>query len=584
MMLSSSQHFKFLIQRRHLSTHMISRLNDFERLKKSSFWQNSQHSSSKSNINVSLTFKDEMICERMSVESHVTLQDLINEKMSKKTSKRLVAASVNGVLRDLSSSLTESENHVELHDFESDVGTETLWHSASHVLGYALEKQYGDTIALCDGPALRLAEGGSGFFYEMRLLSNDLKISPDDIPDLEAHMKDFVRQNHAFERLRVSKEDALKMFESNRLKREFIENIDESEDEITLYRCGDFVDLCRGPHVPRTGLIQAHKLLNVSGAHHDDENVRLSRAYGVAFENRKRLRAWEKLQEDAKRRDHRRIGTAQNLFMFHPTSPGNVFWLPHGMHIYQKLLTFLRDKYRSCGYDEVSTPLMLNTSIWRQSGHWDHYSENMFEVRPANSQDKDYDETETMGLKPMNCPAHCLVYKHILRSYRDLPLRVADFSTLHRNEISGSLGGLTRLRQFHQDDAHIFCRQDQIESEISSCLEFVRGVYVCSYHSLIFRSLEQHFNRYGVFGFEEPEFRLSTRPEEYVGHSEDWDDAEDSLRKALDRADTSWTLNPGDGAFYGPKIDVAVTDALKRRHQCATIQLDFQLPKRFELS
>ena len=474
----SSSRSKFF-QRQFFSTHMISRLNDFERLKKSSFSRNSQNSSN-SNINVSLRFNDEMIFENMSVESHVKVQDLISEKLNKKTSKRLVAASVNGVLRDLNSKLTESENHVELHDVESEVGIETLWHSASHVLGYALEKQYGDTIALCDGPALRLAEGGSGFFYEMRLLSNDLKISPDDIPDLEAHMKDFVRQNHAFERLRVSKEDALKMFESNRLKREFIENIDESEDEITLYRCGDFVDLCRGPHVPRTGLIQAHKLVNVSGAHHDDENVRLSRVYGVAFENRKRLRAWEKLQEDAKRRDHRRIGTAQNLFMFHPTSPGNVFWLPHGMHIYQKLLTFLRDKYRSCGYDEVSTPLMLNTSIWRQSGHWDHYSENMFEVRPANSQDKDYDETETMGLKPMNCPAHCLVYKHNLRSYRDLPLRVADFSTLHRNEISGSLGGLTRLRQFHQDDAHIFCRQDQIESEISSCLEFVRDVYVSS--------------------------------------------------------------------------------------------------------
>ena len=249
MLRQSSSRYGLLIQQRRLcSTHMISRLNDFERLKKSSFSRNSQNSSN-SNINVSLRFNDEMICENMSVESHVTLKDLISEKLNKKTSKRLVAASVNGVLRDLNSKLTESENHVELHDVESEIGTETMWHSASHVLGYALEKQYGDSIALCDGPALRLSEGGSGFFYEMRLLSNDLKISPDDIPDIEAYMKDFVRQNHAFERLRVSKEDALRMFESNRLKREFIENIDESEDEITLYRCGDFVDLCRGPHV-----------------------------------------------------------------------------------------------------------------------------------------------------------------------------------------------------------------------------------------------------------------------------------------------------------------------------------------------
>ena len=287
MMYGSSRLFVgHILQRgfKRRTLHMMSRLSDYEELRTKKTRVEGSNSQTEK-ISVKLKYGDDFICEKLSVDRDITVQDLIHSTMNKKMSKRLAAASVNGALRDLSETLTEPENHVELHDFESDVGIETLWHSASHVLGYALEKQFGDKIALCDGPALRLSEGGSGFFYELRILSKDLKVSPDDIPDLETHMKEFVRQNHAFERLRVSKDDALKMFESNRLKKEFIENIDESEDEITLYRCGDFVDLCRGPHVPRTGLIQAHKLLQVSGAHHDDENVRLSRVYVEAFES-----------------------------------------------------------------------------------------------------------------------------------------------------------------------------------------------------------------------------------------------------------------------------------------------------------
>jgi len=301
------------------NNNMSSRLDLYNRLSEESKLE--PHESS-SIISVEIKYNDKTETTT-TIRKHTTVEDILLQQsnINKKMLKRLAAVSVNGTISDLSKPLTERENYLELHDFESVVGTEVMWHSASHILGYALEKEYGDKIALCDGPALRVEEGGSGFFYELRILSEDLKLSPDDIPNIESHMKDFIRENHRFERLRVSKEDAMKMFQSNRLKKEFIENINESEDEITLYRCGDFVDLCRGPHVPRTGLIQAHKLLSVSGAHHDDKDVRLSRVYGIAFENRKRLRAWEKLQEDAKKRDHRRIGALfVSISLSHPTS------------------------------------------------------------------------------------------------------------------------------------------------------------------------------------------------------------------------------------------------------------------------
>eukprot|EP00940_MAST-03C_sp_MAST-3C-sp2_P000749 g749.t1 len=481
-----------------------------------------------------------------------------------------VVAVVNGDLWDLSRPLV-SDCDVELFDVDSEIGRETLWHSAAHVAGHALELRYGDVVQLCDGPALRSSEGGQGFFYEM-FMKDGRRLTEDDFPDLMKDMKKIVKGRQPFLRMRVTREEALVMFEANPFKKQIIlENIDTSStDEITLYRCGSFVDLCRGPHVPHTGLIRTFDLLHSAGAHCarpppelSSSSPQLQRVYGIAFGDKKAMKTWRTLQREARRRDHRTLGAAQSLFMFHSSSPGSVFWLPHGQRIFQTLLSRLRRKYRMCGYSEVATPLMLDSSLWKRSGHWDHYSENMYAVVPAEAEPAQQQQQQLMGLKPMNCPAHCLVYQSASRSYRELPFRVADFTTLHRNELSGALGGLTRVRQFHQDDAHIFCAPQQIQAEISSCLEFVNDVY-------------------GAFDLK-PEFRLSTRPSSFVGDAADWDVAENALRTSLEASNLPWTLNAGDGAFYGPKIDVAVLDALERRHQCATVQLDFQLPKRFDL-
>nr|KAF6316655.1 threonyl-tRNA synthetase 2, mitochondrial [Pipistrellus kuhlii] len=341
----------------------------------------------------------------------------------------------------------------------------------------------------------------------------------------------------------------------------------------TVYGCGMLVDLCRGPHLRHTGQIGGLKLLTNSSSFWKASGApeTLQRVSGVSFPTAEELRAWEEWRKEAELRDHRRIGKEQQLFFFHELSPGSCFFLPRGTRVYNALVAFVRAEYARRGFSEVKTPTLFSTKLWELSGHWEHYQEDMFALpcpgsdRPARPQSDPSPSppADTLALKPMNCPAHCLMFAHRPRSWRELPLRLADFGALHRAEASGSLGGLTRLRCFQQDDAHIFCAPDQLEAEIRGCLDFLRSVYT-------------------VLGFS---FRLalSTRPAGFLGEPGLWDQAEQVLQQALEGFGEPWDLSPGDGAFYGPKIDVHLHDALGRPHQCGTIQLDFQLPLRFDL-
>ncbi|KNC97141.1 threonine-tRNA ligase [Spizellomyces punctatus DAOM BR117] len=470
---------------------------------------------------------------------------------------------------------------------DSELAHTTLWHSSAHLLGWALEKQFGDELLLCDGPSLK----SGGFYYDglvRRGLSGEdtgmdeipQLVQPDgqlynvtdaDVRDLEITMKAFAKKKAPFQRLVVSRSVAEHMFRYNPFKLQFLSRIPPTES-VTLYRCGDFIDLCRGPHVPHTGYLRAHKLLRTGGAQWDasqgSKHQPLSRIYGIAFSNVEKLRAWQIAQEDAAKRDHRLIAKKQGLFSVNSLAPGSPFMLPHGTRIVQRLMDFLRGEYRRFGYEEVVTPLLFNKDLWVTSGHWENYKEDMFVVgggHTCGDGQTEGEHEEIHGLKPMNCPGHCLLFANTAKSYRELPVRLAEFSPLHRNEASGALTGLTRVRKFHQDDAHIFCTPAQITSEIISTLQFIDRVYK-------------------IFNFPSYELTLSTRPaQNYIGTISQWEDAENQLRTALNATGRDWTIKEGDGAFYGPKIDIMVNDAMGRAHQTATIQLDFQLPQRFGL-
>ena len=463
-------------------------------------------------------------------------------------------------------------------------GALVYWHSAAHVIGAALEAHFGDAALLADGPAF--LEGEGGFFYEL-VLTNGARVTPTSFGALETAAKALVSSRLPFERLEISRTIAAELFADNRLKLDLLERI-PSNQLISAFRCGPFVDLCRGPHVSHTGVFRALRLTRVGASHGGSDGSGdvdlMQRVYGYAAPSTRALATWQARLDEAARRDHRNVGKAQSLFFFHELSPGSAFLLPHGARIFNRLSELLRGEYRRRGYEEVATPLLYKKELWATSGHLEAYAENMFSVRGGGLNDSgsggcaDHThaalstagsggEDEVFGLKPMNCPGHCLIFAHRAVTYRDLPLRIADFSTLHRNEASGALGGLTRLRRFSQDDAHIFCTEEQIESEVLGCLDFVAAVY-------------------RLFGFS---FRavLATRPEKFVGDIATWVRAETALSAALRvflAAGKELTVDEGGGAFYGPKVDVFVKDALGREHQCATVQLDFQLPRRFNLS
>ncbi|CAH0479382.1 unnamed protein product [Peronospora belbahrii] len=379
-----------------------------------------------------------------------------------------------------------------------------------------------------------------------------------DLSDIEKACQKVVKDKQKFERIVLTKEEALEMFADNVFKTQIISTKIPDGGKTTAYRCGPLIDLCRGPHVPHTGKIKALAVTRSSSSYWLGKtcNDTLQRVYGISFPDKNKMKEWKHLQAEAAKRDHRRLGVSEELFFFHSLSPGSGFWLPHGSAIYFKLLKFIREQYRERGYTEVITPNIFNMELWNISGHAQHYKDNMFVFDV---------EGQEYALKPMNCPAASLMFNFRQRSYRELPIRFADCGVLHRNELSGALTGLTRVRRFQQDDAHIFCRDDQIQKEVLDFLTFMKYVY-------------------DVFGIEF-NLELSTRPEKAMGELEQWERAEKQLAAALDEfvGAGKWVVNPGDGAFYGPKIDIMITDALKRQHQCATVQLDFQLPIRFNL-
>lgn len=472
----------------------------------------------------------------------------IAKEVSKSLASNALISQVDGVLWDMSRPL-EGDCQLKIFTFDSDEGRDTFWHSSAHILGQALEMTYG--CKLCIGPC---TTRGEGFYYDG--FYGELGLNDDHFDQIVSGAKKAVAEKQPFERIEVSRKQALEMFSDNKFKVEIISDLPEDKT-ITVYRCGPLVDLCRGPHIPNTAFVKAIACLKASAAYWRGNKDResLQRVYGISYPDQKRLKEYIALLEEAKKYDHRELGKKQELFFFHPLSPGSCFFLPHGTRITKKLIAFIQTEYEKRGYSEVTTPNMFNMQLWETSGHAANYKENMFVFDI---------EKQEFGLKPMNCPGHCLIFDNRVRSYRELPLRIADFGVLHRNEASGALTGLTRVRRFQQDDAHIFCRESQIKDEVKNVLEFINYAY-------------------DIFGFTF-ELKLSTRPEKYLGDIETWEKAETALADALNEFGKPWQINEADGAFYGPKIDISVSDAMKRKFQCATLQLDFQLPQRFNLS
>jgi threonyl-tRNA synthetase len=464
-----------------------------------------------------------------------------------------LAAFVDDRMVDLSHPLT-ADARVRLVTPSSPEALALYRHSTAHLLAAAVTNLFPGTQCGI-GPATE-----DGFFYDFVV---ERPFVPEDLETIEKKMKELASEDLPYERQMVPRDEARAFFAARHepLKVQLIEEKTEGQSEVSCYTIKDrdtFIDFCVGPHVPSTGKLKGFKLLSTSNAYWkgDARNQPMQRIYGTAFFSDKELKAYLTQIEEAKQRDHRKLGRELGLFWFHPWAAGEPFWLPKGTTLVHLLGNYMREVLFPAGYVEVRAPLVFNKALWETSGHWQHYRQNMFLLQAE-------DEAEQSGLKPMNCPGHMLLFGSEARSYRDLPLRIHEQSVLHRMEASGVLSGLTRVREFIMDDAHIFLRDDQIGEEVERLLRLVRRVY-------------------DDFGLT-PEMKLSTRPDEYLGERATWDHAEAELKKALEAAGVAYTINEGDGAFYGPKIDFAVTDALGRKWQCATIQLDYQLPQQFAL-
>ncbi|PFU79637.1 threonine--tRNA ligase [Bacillus cereus] len=477
----------------------------------------------------------------------VTLEEIAGS-ISSSLKKKAVAGKVNDGLYDLRRNIEENAE-VEIITMDSNEGVEIARHSAAHILAQAVKRLYGD-INLGVGPVIE-----NGFYYDMDLPSS---VNIEDLRKIEKEMKKIINENIKIERVEVSREEAAKLFQemNDRLKLELLEAIPSGES-VTLYKQGEFVDLCRGPHLPSTGYLKAFQLTHVSGAYWrgDSNNQVLQRIYGVAFSSQKELEEYLHFVEEAAKRNHRKLGSELELFMFSEEAPGMPFYLPKGQMIRNELEAFLREIQKEYKYQEVRTPFMMNQEVWERSGHWGHYKDNMYFSEVDN---------KSFALKPMNCPGHMLMFKNKLHSYRELPIRMCEFGQVHRHEFSGALNGLLRVRTFCQDDAHLFVTPKQIEDEIKSVMAQIDYVYK-------------------TFGFEY-EVELSTRPEDSMGDDKLWEQAEAALENVLQSLNYKYRLNEGDGAFYGPKIDFHIKDALNRSHQCGTIQLDFQMPEKFDLN
>ncbi len=459
--------------------------------------------------------------------------------------KVAIAATVNGELTD-TSALLEEDCELSIVTARDAAGLEVIRHSTAHLLAQAV-KQLFPEAQVTIGPVI-----DDGFYYDFSYRPG---FSEDDLAAIEQRMSQIVKDDHRIQRTLMERKAAVEFFrdQGEVYKAEIIESIPDDE-ELSLYSQNGFTDLCRGPHVPSTGHLKAFKLMKVAGAYWrgDSRNEMLQRIYGTAWPDKKQLKAYLNQLEEAARRDHRKLGRQLDLFHMQEEAPGMVFWHPRGWTLYQILQQYMRIEQLKRNYLEINTPEVVDYSLWERSGHADKFGDDMFSVK---SEGRDF------ALKPMNCPCHIQVFNQGLKSYRDLPLRFAEFGSCHRNELSGALHGLMRVRAFVQDDGHIFCTEDQVQNEVSDFIDFLHHVYL-------------------TFGFTGIIYKLSTRPENRVGSDEEWDKAEAALAQALDSKSLSWELNPGEGAFYGPKIEFSLKDSIGRVWQCGTMQVDFSMPAR----
>jgi len=481
-------------------------------------------------------------------EQAVTVMD-VAKSIGSGLAKATLAGKVDGKLVD-ASTLIEDDAALQIITVKDEEGVDIIRHSTAHLLAQAV-KQLFPAAQITIGPVIE-----NGFYYD---ISFERSFTPDDLISIENKMQELAAQDMAISRSVMSRDEAVKFFEGmgEKYKAEIIASIPANED-LSLYTQGEFTDLCRGPHVPSTGKLKAFKLMKIAGAYWrgDSNNEMLQRIYGTAWTDKKDLAEYLHRLEEAEKRDHRKIGKALDLFHTQEEAPGMVFWHDKGWAIYQQVEQYVREKLRVNGYGEVRTPQVVDRSLWEKSGHWDKFSAMMF---TTHSENRDY------AVKPMNCPCHVQIYNQGIKSYRDLPVRLAEFGSCHRNEPSGTLHGLMRVRNFVQDDAHIFCTEDQIQSEVSTFIDLL-------------------FEVYKDFGFEDVIIKLSTRPENRVGSDEVWDKAENALELALNNKELAWDLQPGEGAFYGPKIEFSLKDCIGRVWQCGTIQVDFSMPDRLGAS
>ncbi|KZL93657.1 threonine--tRNA ligase [Clostridium magnum] len=493
---------------------------------------------------VKITLKDGNIVE---VEKGTKVVE-VAAKLSKSLAKKAVGAKIDGERAELMTEIN-SDCKLEILTFDDADGKWILRHTGSHILAQAVKRLYPD-VKLAIGPAI-----DTGFYYDF---DAEFSFTPETLEKIEAEMNKIVKEDLKLERFELPREEAIKLMEEKgeTYKVELINDLPE-DSIISFYKEGEFADLCAGPHVPSTGKVKAVKLLSIAGAYWrgDEKKKMLQRIYGTAFEKKAELDEYLKMLEEAKKRDHRKLGKELDLFSIHEEGPGFPFFHPKGMVVRNTLQNFWREMHRKADYDEIMTPVILNQALWHQSGHWDHYKENMYVTK--------IDEAD-YAIKPMNCPGSILVYRNDIHSYRELPLRYAEMGLVHRHEKSGALHGLMRVRCFTQDDAHLFLTKENIKEELLNVIKLIDDFYK-------------------VFGFEYF-VELSTRPEDSMGSDEDWEAATNGLRDALEETGLNYRVNEGDGAFYGPKIDFHLKDCIGRTWQCGTVQLDFQLPERFDLA
>ena len=481
------------------------------------------------------------------VEKESSVLD-VAKKISEGLARVALAGIVNGEVKDLRYELNE-DCKLEIVTFDNLEGKKAYWHTTSHIMAQAIKRIFPE-VKLAIGPSI-----DNGFYYDFDV---EKPFTEEDLVKIENEMKKIIKEDLAIERFTLPRDEAIKFMKEKQepYKVELIEDLPEDE-EISFYKQGEFTDLCAGPHVMKTGSIKAIKLLTTSGAYWrgNEKNKMLQRIYGISYPKASQLEEYLNMLEEAKKRDHKKLGKELELFMMTGEGPGFPFFLPKGMVLRNVLEDYWRKIHTLNGYQEVKTPVMLNEELWHRSGHWDHYKDNMYTTK--------IDEQD-FALKPMNCPGGMLVYKSKMHSYKDLPIRMGELGLVHRHEKSGQLNGLFRVRCFTQDDAHIFCLPEQIESEIINLMHLINQVY-------------------SLFGFTYT-VELSTRPENSMGSDEEWATAENALKKALEHENMEYVINEGDGAFYGPKIDFHIKDSLGRDWQCGTIQLDFQMPERFDLT